>query len=104
MERSEAAFSYAGALYQKQDDLRLVDLIDLGAAHGAPRDALESCMDSAETHRWLREDIEWAKALGIRGTPLVLINGRPVEPDPLFIYAIILAGGDSNHRAFRTLR
>jgi serine/threonine-protein kinase len=40
---------------------------------------------------------------GIKGTPLVLVNGRMVPAFPPFLHAILLAGGDAEHPLFAYL-
>jgi len=69
----------------------------------APRDELEACVASDRTAARLREDIALAMATGIRGTPHVLLNGRPIPQNLDFVYAMAVAGGDARHPAFDTL-
>jgi serine/threonine-protein kinase len=51
----------------------------------------------------LQDDINYAAQHRIEGTPLVVINGRQAPGFPPFIYAMIIAGGDSNAAGFRIL-
>ena len=39
----------------------------------------------------------------IQGTPLVLVNGKKASPNPAFLLALVLAGGDPQHPAFAAL-
>jgi serine/threonine-protein kinase len=39
----------------------------------------------------------------IQGTPLVLVNGREVQPVPPLLYALVLTGGAWQHPAFAEL-
>jgi serine/threonine-protein kinase len=61
-------------------------------------------MAAESTAARLRDDIAWAEALGIRGTPLVLVNGRPAPAWPPLLTALALARGDARHPAFAALR
>jgi serine/threonine-protein kinase len=68
-----------------------------------PRDALAACMSDPITEAHLRSDIAWAAEHDIKGTPLVLLNGREVAPFGPLLYALILSGGEANHPAFASL-
>jgi predicted DsbA family dithiol-disulfide isomerase len=39
----------------------------------------ERCMASEETDRRLESDIAFAASIGVRGTPVFLVDGRKVE-------------------------
>ena len=67
------------------------------------RAALEHCVNSQATQDALANDVADADAYGIRGTPFLVINGRPAPGLPLLLYALILAGGDPMHAAFDNL-
>ncbi len=103
MEDSSSAFDYTGELYAHQSSLTARGVVELGARF-QPRERLLACMDSQETSAKLADDVDWAMDHGIRGTPLLLVNGRQATPVPVFLYAIILAGGDPEHPAFTALR
>ena len=62
-------------------------------------DSLRSCVADPSTEARLQDDIAWAMEHGIRGTPLVLVNGRQAAPYPPLLYALVLAGGDADHPA-----
>ena len=70
------------------------------AAEVLPGVDLRSCVDAPETADQLRDDIAWAEEHKIEGTPLMLLNGKPVPALPPLLYALILAGGDAEHRLF----
>ena len=55
------------------------------------------------TEAKLRSDIAWAMAHEIRGTPLVLVNGRKASAFAPFLYAMVITGGDTEHPAFASL-
>src|SRR3569833_3706010 len=58
---------------------------------------------SASGAATLQRDTQLAMQHGIEGTPLVVINGRQAPAFPPFIYAMIIAAGDSNAAGFRIL-
>jgi len=67
------------------------------------RGQLRRCMASAETSAKLQEDIQWAELHHIRGTPLVLLNGRKASSFGAFLYVVLLNGGSWEHPAFQQL-
>jgi serine/threonine-protein kinase len=77
---------------------------EIATSGSVPREKLEACMKSPDTARKIQDDIAYAKQHHIRGTPLVVINGRDVAPaPPPFIYALVMAGGDASAKAFDLL-
>jgi hypothetical protein len=102
MEDTQHAFGYSGDLFRNQEALS-ADLVLSLAARYADLDSLDRCMDSEQTQAKLREDIDWALEHRLRGTPLVLINGRRAPTSPGFLYAMILARGRVHHSAFEGL-
>ncbi len=96
------AFDFATAIF---GDQRRLDegRIFAAAAPYLEADALRGCIEAPETQARLQADIDWAVERGIRGTPLVLVNGREATPLPPFLYALVLAGGDPSHDAFSVL-
>jgi len=67
------------------------------------RAELRACMDSPETQAKLQEDIRWAEQHHIRGTPLVLLNGRKASSFGVFLYVILLNEGSPDHPVFDQL-
>ncbi|QRN99051.1 thioredoxin domain-containing protein [Archangium violaceum] len=67
------------------------------------REQLQACIAKPETTQKLQEDLAYAKQHGVRGTPLVVINGREARAIPSFLYALIMANGDANDPAFQVL-
>ena len=60
-------------------------------------------MSDSATEAALRDDIAWAMSCDIKGTPLMLVNGRTAPAFPPFLHAILLAGGDAKHPLFAYL-
>jgi len=96
------AFDLAGELYAHQLELS-VDGIYERASRLRPRAELEACAAAPETDAKLKGDIAWAMEHQIRGTPLVLVNGRKASGFPAFLWALVLAGGDPSHASFAAL-
>ena len=65
--------------------------------------ALSDCVRSPQTAQKLREDIAYATRFNIRGTPMVVLNGRKTLAYGPLILALILAEGDPNHSGFTAL-
>ena len=61
---------------------------------------LDDCLASEDTKAKLAEDIDYAARFDIRGTPMVVMNGRQVLAYPPLLLALVLADGDPNHAAF----
>ena len=102
MEATSHAFDYSSDLFRNQETLSAEQVVSLAARY-TEADALSSCMESADTKAKLQDDIDWALAEGLRGTPMVLVNGRRSPTSLPFLYALILARGDANHPAFAAL-
>ena len=68
-----------------------------------PREELAACIASPETEAKLQDDVDWAAAAGITGTPTVLLNGRRIDTYLPFIYAIAMARGNASHPVFEGL-
>jgi serine/threonine-protein kinase len=101
-EKEHRAFDLAGDLFRTQltlDEEKIYKLAEPFVSRGE----LATCISDPVTEAKLRDDIAWAKSCGLRGTPLVLVNGRIVPAFPPFLHAILLAGGDVNHPLFAYL-
>lgn len=90
-------------LFQNQGRLSVDRIWETAAQNDTERQSLESCVTAPETAATLRGDIDYALQHHIDGTPLVVINGRQAPGFPPFIYAMIIAGGDSNADGFKIL-
>ncbi len=66
-------------------------------------EAIDSCAESAEVAEKLAADIAYAMRYDLKGTPLLLWNGREVQGHPQLLFALLLANGDPDHPAFRAL-
>ncbi len=67
-----------------------------------PRE-LKTCMEGEATQRKLMDDIAYAGRYDIKGTPLVVVNGRETPLSPPVLYALILSGGQLDHPALQSL-
>lgn len=90
-------------LFAAQDGLDNEKVLSITSAAYGGRAALVACLNSKKTAKALADDIEFAKAHDVHGTPLLLMNGRQIPPMGAFIYAMILAKGDPNAPAFASL-
>jgi serine/threonine-protein kinase len=99
LEGDARLFEFAGALFAAQRTLT-VDQVYALAEPYVDRETLEACVESDDTRRKLAADIQDAVTRGIRGTPLVLVNGRRASPQGPFLYAMALTGGSADHPAF----
>ncbi len=67
------------------------------------RGELGACINSADTAKLLSDDIKWAMAHDIEGTPLVLLDGREGTHFGPFLYAMALSHRNLDHPAFAKL-
>lgn len=91
------------ALFNQQRFLTKDIIWNTAANNGDELKELKTCVNSEKTAKTLKEDIDLAQAHGIRGTPLVVINGREAPAVPPIIYSLILAEGDANAEPFKAL-
>lgn len=90
-------------LFEHQASLTQDFIFEVAAKAGMGKDALLACVNSPETQKRLMQDLAYAKAYGIEGTPLVLVNGREAPPAPAFLIGLVLANGDANAPIFSEL-
>ncbi|MEM7675739.1 MAG: thioredoxin domain-containing protein [Myxococcota bacterium] len=64
---------------------------------------LKNCISSPETTAKLKEDIAYAARFDIRGTPMVVMNGREILAFGPLLMAMVLAEGDVSHPGFSML-
>ncbi len=102
MEGRPGAFEFAGRLFDSQHVLTQELVLEL-AEPFLSREELATCVSAPETEAKLRDDIAWALEYDIRGTPMVLLNGRKAPRSGVFLYAMTLAGGDPEHPVFEDL-
>lgn len=91
------------AFFENQAQLTTDTLWRLSEQAGADKSRLESCTAAPHTAEQLSADLKIAEEFGIEGTPMVVINDQVVPAFPALIYALILAGGDMEHQAFKVL-
>lgn len=91
------------ALFENQRGLNVERIWRIAAPDPEQRATLEQCVKSSDTAAALQRDIQLAVRHGIEGTPLVVINGRQAPAFPPFIYAMIIAAGNSNAAGFQVL-
>lgn len=89
-------------IFENQQDLNPDKLFSLLAGF-MDKKALLQCMASDATQKKLIADVEAGNALGLEGTPFVLLNGRQVTPFPPLLFALILTHGQTHHPAFKLL-
>jgi len=98
-EGRDEAFAYAGRIYESQRNLTEEKVYEL-AQPAMSASELTACVNDPETAAKLADDIAWASEHDIHGTPLVLINGRPVAAFGPLLYALVLTAGDPEHPVF----
>lgn len=102
LEQDARGTEFSAALFAHQEGLTEARIYELATPY-IERTALQACVRSPETEAKLREDLAWAMAFGIDGTPLVLVNGRQATSFGPFLYAMALTGGQANHPLFAGL-
>lgn len=102
MEGRPEAFEYAGWIYDNQHSLDDEKVYEL-AERLLPKNDLIACVSDPATEAKLRDDIAWATEHDIHGTPLVLLNGKPVSAFVPLLYALIVMHGDAEHDVFSGL-
>ncbi|MFI5316806.1 MAG: thioredoxin domain-containing protein [Myxococcota bacterium] len=95
-------FELAGELFKNQESLTEEKVWELAAPLG-PKEALAACVSSPETDKKLQDDIAWALAHGIRGTPFLFVGGRQAIAFPPLLYVLALTRGEPTHPAFASL-
>lgn len=82
------------SMFQVQENLTSDRVLAIAVAAGATQPDLTRCIEAPETQAKLDQDIAFASAFHIEGTPLVIINGREAPGFPQFVYALLLANGN----------
>ena len=91
-------------LFEAQRTLTSRDaILDVLGSGGTTRAQLEACVSTQDTQKKLQEDVVYAQHHNLRGTPLVVVNGRNAAAFPPFLYALVLADGNPDAPAFQTL-
>ncbi len=102
LEGSDKAFDFSSKLFENGPKLTANMVYDLAAPYMA-KDKLQACVQSPATQKKIQDDIAWAEAHHLEGTPLVLINGKKGTGFGPFVFAMILAQGNADHPAFAGL-
>lgn len=97
-------FELRRRLFEAQEALTKQEVVRIAEeVLGVDEATVDACASASAVEEKLEEDIAYAMRYDIQGTPLVLVNGREVPGHPTIVYALILAGGDPDHPAFRDL-
>lgn len=96
------AFEMSGELFRRQRELSEPIVLEI-ASRVLPRAELDACLRAPETERKLQDDIAWAVANDIHGTPMLLVGGRKTLPFPPLLYALALTRGSPTHPEFAAL-
>jgi protein-disulfide isomerase len=95
-------FEFVGSLFENQATLDEARLWELARVLG-PREDLEACAKSPETEKKLQDDIAWAQAHGIQGTPFLFIGGRQAIAFPPLLWMLALTRGATTHPVYASL-
>lgn len=90
-------------MFKEQRNLTKERIWELAAKPPEQRAQLQQCVDSQKTRNALLDDIQLALRYRIEGTPLIVINKKKADAIPIFIYSLILAGGQTDNPAFGVL-
>lgn len=69
---------YHDTLFANQPKFERADLLRYAAEVGLPVDTFAACVDAHRFAPQVEADVEQARAIGVRGTPTFVINGRLV--------------------------
>jgi protein-disulfide isomerase len=75
--------AYHELLYSKRDSIGRLSWRSFGEQAGVPDlERLEACLATGEAEMRVKEDVDAARRLGGRGTPLILLNDRLLHGAP----------------------
>jgi protein-disulfide isomerase len=69
---------YHDKLFANQPAFERADLVRYASEVGLSREAFARCLDTRQFAPAVEADVEQARAIGVRGTPTFVINGRLV--------------------------
>jgi len=69
---------YHDTLFANQPKFERADLLRYAAEVGLPGDKFAACLDARRFAPEVEADVEQARAIGVRGTPTFVVNGRLV--------------------------
>jgi hypothetical protein len=78
-------------------------VLEIGGKAAQNEKDFHSCVQSKQTQNKIDQDVAYAMKFELKGTPLVLINRREVDPIGALLFGMILSGGDLDAPAFRKL-
>ena len=96
------AWAFSATLFEHQKELTPEAVLELAVPY-TDRTSLQRCIGLPETQAALEEDIRLASFFDPDGTPLVAVDGRRGTSFGPFLYAMVLARGNSSHPAFSDL-
>ncbi len=99
----EKADSVRATLFANQKQLSTDMIRDIIRDHEVDMIKLAACIESDATRQTLATDITMAQDHNISGTPLVVMNGRPLTAMPHLIYSLILSAGNDAAPEFAIL-
>ncbi len=102
MEGHPKAYDFTSDLFKNGPTLNTAKVWELAGKY-ADVSKLKACAEQPDTLKKLADDILWAEAHQLEGTPLVLLNGKKATSFGPFLFAMILTGGDPNHPALAGL-
>ncbi len=94
LEQAPDFWTLRDKLFAAQRTLTRDSLLAIASSGSVTRSQLEACIASPEAATRLQDDIRYASLYNPTGTPLVVINGKPAFPSPVFLYALTMASGD----------
>lgn len=104
LEQAPDYWQIRSRIFAGQRSYRTVDqVLNVASSGSVNRQTLEACMSKPETQEAINADARAGMAHGLRGTPLVVVNGRTTSANETFLYVLALAGGDPNSPAFYSL-
>ena len=103
LEGEDAYWTAQLEMFKQGAGLTKKKIIEIATAAANNKLEISKCMSSESTQEKLDQDIAYAMKYELHGTPLVLINGKEVEPIGALMFALILSGGDLDAPAFKAL-
>ena len=103
LEGDDAYWTAQLEMFKQGTGLTKKKIVEIATSLAKNKLAIPKCMDAASTQKKLDEDIAYATKYELHGTPLVLINGKEVEPIGALMFALVLSGGNLDAPAFKAL-
>ncbi|MDQ3266711.1 MAG: thioredoxin domain-containing protein [Myxococcota bacterium] len=79
------------------------DVLRIASSGSVSRSQLDACLADPQTEAKLQADIRYGDEQGLRGTPLVLVNGKQGSPVGPFLFALAMTRGNPDSAVFNTL-